>query len=405
MDTRSGDRPPRRRPGATGAGPRRRVWLGLLAALVLAALAQPAWTLTAALTVPGSDGTAARVAEWARNDGLGGVITWLEGVQYALNPPPVGGTPAGGVPRAGATADPTPSPARIATTRPPAPITPLATGPALPGEGRWQTVVDLARRPAVRVAYLRPDAVHTSQLAAVMWLDPHLVSGRLHPGYLDPGGTWNAPTDLSGPARAAAVAAFNGGFRLRDSHGGYYSEGRTVRPLVDGAASLVLHTDGTATVGSWNREVRMGPDVASVRQNLTMLVDNAAVNPSCATGGEAMWGRTIGNAAYIDRSGFGVTASGAEVYVGGHSLSVCSLGRLLQAAGVVRGMELDINPAWVSGAYYTGAPGGTTVAHQLYPGQRVTAGHYFQPSSRDWYSWTARTPRTARTGSAPARTP
>ena len=58
-----------------------------------------------------------------------------------------------------------------------------------------------------------------------------------------------------------------------------------------------------------------------------------------------------------------------------------------------------INPAWVSGAYYTGAPGGATVAHQLYPGQRVAADHYFQPSSRDFYAW------TARTGTAPARTP
>ncbi len=370
----------------------RRPRVAVAVAVAALLVVQPAWVLGVALTAPGSDDVTARIAKWGRNYGLGGVITWLEGVQYALQPPPVGGSPAGGVPRLGATTDPTRPAVPARTTPPPAPIAPLAPGPALPGEGRWQTVVSVAGLPAVRVAYVRPDATHTSQLTGVMWLDPLLLRGQLHPGYLDPGGRWQAPTDLTGAARATAVAAFNGGFRLAASHGGYYSEGRTVVPLVDGAASLVLHSDGTATVGAWNRGVGMAPDVASVRQNLTMLVDNAAVNPQCATGGEVMWGSTIGNAAYIDRSGFGVTATGGEVYVGGRALSVCSLGTLLQAAGVVRGMELDINPAWVSGAYYTSSSGAPVQPHQLYPGQRVAADHYFRPSSRDWYSWSARGP-------------
>jgi hypothetical protein len=37
------------------------------------------------------------------------------------------------------------------------------------------------------------------------------------------------------------------------------SEGHTARPLMDGAASSLLRTDGTADVGAWNREVRMEP--------------------------------------------------------------------------------------------------------------------------------------------------
>ena len=51
------------------------------------------------------------------------------------------------------------------------------------------------------------------------------------------------------PARADLVAAFNSGFYISDSKGGYYSEGRTVAPLVNGAASLVIYKDGTSTVG------------------------------------------------------------------------------------------------------------------------------------------------------------
>jgi hypothetical protein len=329
---------------------------------------------------------AARLAEWGRDHGLGGVVTWLESVQYQLNPPPVGGTPAGGIPHAVAPPQ-APAPRRPTSLPAPPPLTPMAGGPALPGEGRWQTTATVHGQPAVRVAYLRPDPVHTSEVAGVMWIDPTLVKGQLHPGYQDPGGTWKAATSLSPAQRPGTLAVFNGGFRLLtgDSHGGYYSEGRTAVPLVDGAASLVLRKDGTATVGTWNQEVRMTANVASVRQNLVPLVDNGAVNPRCATGGQALWGRTIGDTAYIDRSAFGVTADGAEVYVAGWSLSVCSLANLLHDAGVVRGMELDINPAWVSGAYFQ--PGGPT---RLYPDEKVGAQHYYLPSSRDWYSWSAR---------------
>jgi hypothetical protein len=182
---------------------------------------------------------------------------------------------------------------------------------------------------------------------------------------------------------------FNGGFRLNASQGGYYSEGRTVVPLQDNAASMVINKNGVATVGSWNHEVSMSPDVASVRQNLVMLVDNGQVSPSCSSG-SAVWGATLGNNAYIDRSAFGVTATGAEVYVGGPALSVCTLGKILQSAGVVRGMELDINPDWISGAYFHDQPSGDPQGFRLYPTQKLPPTKYLQPSSRDWFGWYAR---------------
>lgn len=360
---------------------------------VLGFLALVGWSLGTALAAPGSDPVSARVAEWGRDHGLGGMVTWLEQQQYRRHQPAIGGTPANGIPvAAGAIPVPRTGPGASGPGRPaPAPVPLLASGPPLPGEGQWQTVVLVHGHPAVRVASLRPDQLHTSYLAGVMWLDPTYVRGRLHPGYHDPGGIWQAPTSLTPDLRRTVVAAFNSGFRLNgDSEGGYYSEGRTAVPLVDNAASLVLRTDGTATVGSWNHEVRMSPLVASVRQNLTMLVDNGAVNPDCLTGGTATWGKTIGQAAYIDRSGFGVTATGAEVYAAGPALSVCSLGRILRAAGVVRGMELDINPTWVTGAYFHDSPDGSPKGFRLYPAEPTDPQHYFLPSSRDWYGWYAR---------------
>jgi hypothetical protein len=107
----------------------------------------------------------------------------------------------------------------------------------------------------------------------------------------------------------------------------------------------------------------------------------------------------VGQAAFIHRSGFGVTASGMEIYVGGPSLSVCSLGRILLAAGVVRGMELDINPNWVAGACFHDHPGGPPSGFRLFPGEQVSAAHYLVASSRDWFSWSLRSP--AVPGDAP----
>ncbi|MEJ8279063.1 hypothetical protein [Pseudonocardia spirodelae] len=240
----------------------------------------------------------------------------------------------------------------------------------------------------MQVTTLRVDDTPTSYVAGVLRMDPALVRGTLHPGVGEPAGRWRASTSPAGAAGDGVAVAFNGGFTLSDpSHNGYLAEGRTVAPLVPGRAGLVLRTDGTADVGAWGSEVTAGPDVASVRQNLLPLVDGGAVTPTCATGGTAEWGSTVGQDAFVHRSGFGVTADGAEVYVAGPALSVCTLGRLLADAGVVRGMELDINPAWVSGAYFHDRPGRAPQGFALFPAEQVPPTHYLTPTTRDWFAW------------------
>lgn len=364
----------------------------LLALLLLFAIVVGT-SIINALTAPGTDPTSVRLAEWGRDHGLGGVIDWLEKQQYEHNPPKIGGTPNGGIPPAAGAINPaTPNaakpggPKRLPT---PPPIAILANGAPLPGEGKWQTVATVHGAPAIRVAALRPDDQHTSFVAGVMWIDPNLVRGQLQPGYLDPGGTWPAASSITPTTQNSILAAFNSGFRFYQSHGGYYSDGRTAAPLQDNAASLILDKNGRATVGSWNNEVRMTPDTASVRQNLVMLVDNGHVSPSCSSG-STVWGATVGNTAFIDRSGFGVTANGGEVFVAGPALSVCTLGNILTAAGVIRGMELDINPAWVNGAYFHDQPTGPPQGFPLYPNQKTPPTRYFTPTSRDWFGWYAR---------------
>jgi hypothetical protein len=358
----------------------------LLAVVVVAALAVGGCVIDA-LRTPGTDGVAAKLAEWGRSHGLNGEVTWLEKELYLRNQPAIGGQPPGGIPAAAGTVPHV----AASTALPSRPLPPLGGTPALPGEGDWQTVVSVRGRPAVQVASVRPDGQHTSFVVGLLRMDPALIRGQLRPGTTDPGGSWHAAHSLLPAEYGTVAAAFNGGFRLTDpSRPGYFSEGRTVSRLVDGEASLVLHADGTADVGTWNDEVRMAPDVTSVRQNLVPLVDAGRLNPTCASGGPKEWGTTIGQAAFINRSGFGVTASGVEVYVAGPALSVCTLGSILQDAGVVRGMELDINPDWVSGAYFHPQPGGVPQNFKLFPAEKVPSQHYFGPSSRDWFAWFTR---------------
>lgn len=366
---------------------RRRRWPWVLLAVMTALAISACVVLVDALRMPGQDSVAAKLAEWGRTHGFNAEITWLERQLYLHDQPPIGGLPPGGIPSAaGMVPLAAPSSALSAT-----PLPPLSGGTALPGEGAWQTVVTAHGKPAVQVASLRPDDQHTSFVVGVMRMDPALVRGELRPGTTDPGGSWRSATSLTANDQRNVAAVFNGGFRLTDpSHPGYFAAGRTVKPLVDGEASLVLHGNGTADVGTWGDEVRMTPDVVSVRQNLVPLVDHGQVNPTCATGGTKEWGSTIGQKAYIHRSAFGITATGIEVYVAGPALSVCTLGRILQDAGVVRGMELDINPDWVSGAYFHPQPGGSPESFKLFPAEKIPSSHYLQPSSRDWFAWFVR---------------
>jgi hypothetical protein len=205
------------------------------------------------------------------------------------------------------------------------------------------------------------------QPAGIAWMDGHLLSARLYSGSRSPGGGPYRYTAPVKPAQAVSlVAAFNGGFLMKDADGGYYTEGRMIDPLRDGRASLVIYADGTADVGAWGPDVRMTKDVVSVRQNLVPLV--ARGRPTAAASGRwQLWGDTCGvtscahdvpGVEYQWRSGLGVTSDGALVYAAGPGLDPLQLAELLVRAGAVRGMQLDINPDWPVFAVYDPPPGG-----------------------------------------------
>lgn len=193
-----------------------------------------------------------------------------------------------------------------------------------------------------------------NQPAGIAWMDTNLLSARLYSGSRSPGGGPYRYTPPIQPAQAASlVAAFNGGFIMNVAGGGYYSEGRMVYPLVQGAASLVIYSNGSVGIGSWGSDVTMTPNVVSVRQNLVLLVSNGQPTAAAASPNWLIWGGTCGATSCVGpglkhqwRSGVGITSDGALIYVTGPSLDPLQLSQLLVRAGAVRGMELDINPYW-----------------------------------------------------------
>lgn len=364
-----------------GRGVRRRVRRrrALVVLAVLLLLISPVvWSLTGALTRPGNDSTAARIAEWARDHHAGALVTWLERKTYQA--PKVGGAPPPSSPLVSGNAAGVPA---LLLNGLPAPVTPVAT-PALPGEGAWHVLDTQHGHPALAVAYLRPDAVHTSYTAMVAWINPLETRAVWHPGATEPGGShWPTSSKLVGADRHQLLAAFNSAFRLKDSKGGAYAGGRTVGTLRPGAASLVIDRQGRISVGAWGTDVTMGPDVAAVRQNLSLLVNAGQLVPGIASNVGDRWGATIGNAYYVWRSGIGVTATGAAVYVAGNRLSALTLAQLLQRAGAVRAMELDINPDWTSFVEYRSAKGASIERNAL-PDMKRPASRYDTTSSRDF---------------------
>lgn len=192
-----------------------------------------------------------------------------------------------------------------------------------------------------------------ASFAGIAWMDTNLLRATLYSGSLSPGGfMWKDTAPVAPPAARSLVAAFNGGFLLKDSRGGYLSEGHLVAPLRVGAASLVIYKNGSVTIGQWGRDVVMTPNVVAVRQNLTLLVNHAkpvaGLNPSDIS----TWGFALNAVATTWRSGLGETANGALVYVVGQ-MNIVDLAKTLVRAGSVRAMTLDMNPLWPIFATYT----------------------------------------------------
>ena len=284
----------------------------------------------------------------------------------------------------------------------PARLTPF-TSPPPAGEGVWTAAGrQVSGTPAVYETALVPPG--GTQAAGIAWMDTRLLSAKLYSGSKSPGG---GPYQFTAPVQpaqgATLVAAFNGGFLMNAAQGGYYTEGRSVVPLVAGAASLVIDANGSVTVGAWGSDVAMTSDVVAVRQNLVPLVAGGQPTTQATSPDWQVWGATCGASSCSSsvpgledqwRSGAGVTADGALVYTAGPDLTPLQLAQLLVQAGAIRGMELDINPNWpVFATYDPSTPSGQAApsnGSSLQPSSVQNAGTFFDPAwARDFITMSA----------------
>jgi hypothetical protein len=338
-------------------------------------------------------GVSANVAEWARDHGLGPVVTFGEWLSY--NPPPKGGKPSFSlaVPSGEALSPGRPANAKAKNAfvpDTPATLKSLAGSP-IAGEGQWRVVEKVNGEPAILTTFLR-DATYTSQVNGIASIDQRLVKFSLRPGTEDPGAAnWGVPNYIPAGQRTGLLATFNGGFKLDSAGGGFYLNGIYHGSLVKGAASVVYYKNGTIKVGEWGRDFTMNSSIDGVRQNLKLLVDHGQVAADANSDVTTNWGATLTGGYYVWRSGIGITKDGRIVYVYGSALNARDLGLLLKRAGAVEGMQMDINPAWMKFDYYQakGSPGDPTPV-PLLPTQQPSPYSYYTPSTRDFTAVYAR---------------
>ena len=260
----------------------------------------------------------------------------------------------------------------------PAPSPPIVHRPGPPGHA-WSAVASIGGQPATWIA----------QRSGVTLLrfDQRRARLALHAGSAEPGGQgWTYGDHIDTSEMTRIVAAFNGGFKLSHASVGFMADGRVAVPLGAGLGSVVTYQNGTTQIGPWHAGVpAAGLEVASVLQNLRLLVDHGVIAPTVKNCILRCWGATLGGVAEVARSALGITRDGQLVWAAGEHLSPAGIARALVNAGVIRAVELDINPEWIAGYLYVHGQGRPT-AVPVVPGQFGIPGRYFTPHGRDFFT-------------------
>ena len=139
---------------------------------------------------------------------------------------------------------------------------------------------------------------------------------------------------------------------------------------------------------TWTGGPVAGPQVAFARQSLPLIIDNGHLNP--ALNDSSQWGYTLGNAVRVWRTGVGIDRHGNLIYAAADYQTVVTLARILQRAGAVRAMQLDINPEWPTLITYTHHDG--LQPTRVVPNYQQPPTRYLVPDDRDFFAVYRRLP-------------
>jgi Phosphodiester glycosidase len=377
--------------------PRRRLLrLRWLVPAAIALLLLPAiYSYTATMLQPSSLPLAVRSVEWLRAHHGNWLVDEVEHIYYSWTAPKPGGPqlktlPAVGLASAAAGAHARQSAElRALAAAWPQPITPVFAKP-LPGEGVWHRTGPLVDgRPPVLVTTFRTERDYPRIVAYLAWFDHNLTSLAYYPGrYEPPSAAVRGPMMVPYDQRWRLLVTFNGGFIYTDGQNGSSVNGRTDEPLKDGLATLVAYSDGRVDIKRWTGGPNAGPGVAFVRQSLPLIIQDGRLNP--ALNDSSQWGFTLGNAVRVWRTGAGIDRRGDIIYAAANDQTVITLARILQRAGAVRAMQLDINPYWPTLITYRHRGGLRPT--RVVPNYQQPVTRYLVPDDRDFFAVYKRLP-------------
>jgi hypothetical protein len=372
------------KPKSPAGKARRRRRRKIIALVFCLLLVLPVVSYVRALLYPGNASFGVRTVEWIRDHGAGGMIDAIETWKYSRQAPPVSGRPTD-IPSMA------PSQPRVEATGLPA-IKLLPGVKALRHEGAWTVARQGSKgRPLLWTAWFRADSAHLPVSAAAALIPQAANQVRLMPGTREPVVGMASKDGYSVPARdyPKLVATFNGGFKMHDSHGGWWTKESDAVPLVDGRASAVIDRFGVVRIGEWGKTVRMGPDVVAVRQNLDPVIVGGRIVDGLAGNANGRWGTVRSQFQFTWRSGLGTDAKGNLIYVAGQGLTLATLAAAMQQAGIQEGMELDIHAAMVSFDIET-PQGGSVASRRLIESMTSPANRYLVDDQRDYFYVVAR---------------
>ena len=365
----------------------------LLALLVVAAPAVYSYVTT--MLKPSSLPLWPRSVEWLRQHHGNWLVDEVEHYYYSWKAPSKGGPQLKTLPLVGL--GPAGQRAAAARARKAASAAgawprriPLVFAHPLPGEGVWRRTGPLVNgRPPVLVTTFRTELDYPRIVAYVAWFDHTRTSVAWYPGrYEPPNAPVRGPFQVPFDQRWRLLATFNGGFIYMDGHNGSSIEGREYEPLQRGLATLIAYRDGRVDVRSWTGGPVAGPQIAFARQSLPLIVDGGKLNPNLND--SSQWGFTLGNAVRVWRTGAGIDRHGNLIYAAADYQTVTTLARILQRAGAVRAMQLDINPEWPTLITYTHHHG--IVPTKIVPNYQQPATRYLVPDDRDFFAVYRRLP-------------
>jgi hypothetical protein len=355
----------------------------LVACLFCLAIAAVSWI--PAVTGSRNLGISIASVEWLRSHGGNPIVTQIENWYYTLNEPEKGGPTLTSLPQVGvgAAAGEGSSEASKAAYTPPD-VNPLIH-PVLKGEGVWEKAgAGVGSQPPALLTTFRSDPEYPQFVAGVAWLDSSRTELAYVPGTVEPPeplearGSGEVPANL----RHRLVATFNGGFPLETSNAGLIYRGKVKETMVNGIATIVRYRDGRVDIVKWNHGSGAPANVWFAKQNLPPIIYGGKLAANLGDGPE--WGETVNNAVRVWRSGLGVDAHGNLMYAAANYQTVESLAKVLQRAGAVRAIELDINEDWTSFISYR-HPGALDPSNLL-PEMYRSPERYLVPDERDFFA-------------------